>query len=258
MAPEPLNVNNPPDLMPDMPDAGDWMARAGSWVQHNAWWLVLLAFLSLVAVLVYLWLSRAIETRRLERNALQVLHKDARLGAKAYRLGRKGLRATGSAQVPPARLGRLRGFIKDVEAWVFVYRRGPFTPERVLIVNPKDVTSGLDSREVHLSIVSVRAHRGFLLGVPDVHDAGERAKWSAALRVPIPDATAFAEAWKGYMYRAVDSLLHFDGSLLSLQSEHYLGEVVTYSSWEQGPEVVEVPAERPTKADAVGGAEPAR
>lgn len=236
-----LDAHQAPDLVGNAPGApgGDFL----SWLDENKWWMLFLATLAAAALLVYWFLSQDSRQKRLQRDALEKLRRSLIESCKATRGPAKSVWLAGGPSDPPVRLGRYAGHHRSVETVWIAYRTWLLGRARLVAVNPVDI-SGLDAPELVVRAIALNHTRSLGFAVPDVHDAIQRAEWTRVARRELPDAEAFAEAWKAYYARAVDNALAFFDAMNAAEDRSFLRQEVTRSQDER-TETMLAPAPAP-------------
>lgn len=259
-----LAQQQPPSLFPgggssDGGNVGD--ALSDQWTTFTTWlgqnWVFILLVVVAVAALVFLllWLGQKLPTKGLRRDGLEVFRRDMLRSNTALDVRGKSLWLTGNELLPAQRLGRLKGYCRDVEGMWYAYKRGLFGKVQLLLCNADDIATSHEGREVHVRAVSVRYHRGVYCAVPDVHDPRERAIWTVTVGRELGEPGDLAEAWKEYITTAIDNVVGLDESLLAAQDRHYLRQRVTYSD-DEHPAETSVPQPPPATVGNQQGGEP--
>lgn len=235
-----LDAHTPPDLADSVPGDGNGFLE---WLDENKWWLLFGVTLLAAAFLAYYLLSGDSRHKKLQRDALEKLRKSLVESCKATRGPAKRVWLTGGPSDPPCRLGRYAGHHRSVETVWIAYRTWLLGQARVLAVNPADLAS-LDVPEIHIRAIAVNHTRSLGFAVPDVHNARQRADWARACRAELPDAEAFAEAWKHFYARAVDNALAFYDAMNAAEDRSFLRQEVTRSQDERTDTIL-APAPQP-------------
>jgi hypothetical protein len=205
--------------------------EAGTWLGHNAWWLVGTAVLAVLLIFVWKLLESNTGRRRLQRDALEKLRKSLVLSARRNRGPAKTVWLSGGPAHPPVKVGRYRGHLATVEVVWICYKPHLFATPEVFAVNPVDLGS-LDVPELQVRAIAVQVTRELGFAVPDVHDRVQRREWALALADHYVTPQSFAEAWKDYYSRAVDNAIAYFDALNAVEDRSFLRQEVTRSAKE--------------------------
>ena len=222
---------------PDLNPTGGLAHAGGSittWITDHKWWLLAAMLLAILAVLLLANLRARAAARMIQRDALEVAHRDLAASLRLTVLpGAKRLWLTGTPRVAGYKLGRIRGGGPHVEAYCFAFAPRLLSRTQKAFVTPKAIVSALDVPDVHVSAVFPVHHRGFTFLAPDFHDATHAERWADALNLkPAATSAEFAEAFKAWMARVVDNIIAVDASLTAAQKRQFLREITSYASWE--------------------------
>lgn len=206
------------------------MSGIGTWLSDNWWWLALSVAILVVLIIIFRSLGKGAKKTRLQRDALERYRNSLLHACRATRSSSaKSVWISGGTRDPAMRLGRYKGHHRGPEAIWVRYSPGLLRRDELLLFNPADLASALDTREVHVKAISVSVVRDFCVAVPDPHDARERDAWAKATGRKARSAEEFVEAWKTYYQHVVDNGVSLIDASNAIEDRSYLRQEVTRS-----------------------------